>query len=54
MINKSFVTSSELSGLQALRAHFLLVNGHLRGLGVSDDVINFSGLGIIFLCLENL
>ena len=46
MINKSFVTSPELSGLQALRAHFLLVNGHLRGFEeFSDDVINFSGLG---------
>ena len=32
MIHKSFVTSSELSGMQAIKAHFLLVNGHLKGL----------------------
>ena len=32
MIHKSFITSPELSGMQAIRAHFLLVNGHLRGL----------------------
>ena len=46
MIHKSFITSPELSGMQAIRAHFLLVNGHLRGFDeFCDDVIEFSGLG---------
>ncbi|WP_255107311.1 ABC transporter ATP-binding protein [Synechococcus sp. RedBA-s] len=46
MIQKSFITSNELSGLQAAKAHYLLVNGHLRGFQqFLDDVINFSGLG---------
>lgn len=46
MIQKSFITSPELSGLQAIKAHYLLVHGHLRGFeGFCDDVIEFSGLG---------
>ena len=46
MIHKSFITSPELSGLQAMKAHFLLANGNLLGFDkFSDDVINFSGLG---------
>jgi ABC-type polysaccharide/polyol phosphate transport system ATPase subunit len=46
MIHKGFVTSSELSGLQAIKAHYLLMHGHLRGFEeFSDDVIGFSGLG---------
>lgn len=46
MIQKSFITSSELSGLQAVKAHYLLVHGHLRGYeAFCDDVIDFSGLG---------
>lgn len=46
MINKSFITSSELSGLQAIKAYYLLVNNNLRGFeAFSDDVISFSGLG---------
>jgi lipopolysaccharide transport system ATP-binding protein len=46
MIHKSFITSPELSGLQAIKAHYLMVNGHLGGFEVfSDDVIAFSGLG---------
>ena len=46
MIQKSFITSPELSGLQAIKAHFLLVHGHLRGFeAFCDDVISFSGLG---------
>ena len=31
MIHKSFITSPELSGLQAIKAHYLLVHGSLRG-----------------------
>ncbi|MCP9839912.1 ABC transporter ATP-binding protein [Synechococcus sp. J7-Johnson] len=46
MIQKSFITSNELSGLQAAKAHYLLVNGTLHGFQqFLDDVINFSGLG---------
>ena len=46
MIHKSFITSPELSGMQAMKAHYLMVNGHLRGFaGFCDDVIAFSGLG---------
>ena len=46
MIQKSFITSPELSGLQAIKAHFLLAHGHLRGFeAFRDDVISFSGLG---------
>ena len=46
MIQKSFITSSELSGLQAIKAHYLLVQGSLLGFEpMCDDVIRFSGLG---------
>ncbi len=46
MINKSFITSSELSGMQAIKAHYLMVNGNLRGFeAFTEDVIDFSGLG---------
>ena len=46
MIHKGFITSPELSGLQAIKAHYLLVHGHLRGFEeFCDDVIEFSGLG---------
>ena len=46
MIHKGFITSPELSGLQAIKAHYLLVHGHLRGFDeFCEDVIGFSGLG---------
>jgi len=46
MIHKGFITSPELSGLQAIKAHYLLVNNNLRGFEeFTDDVIDFSGLG---------
>ena len=46
MIHKGFITSPELSGLQATKAHYLMVNGHLRGFeAFCDDVVAFSGLG---------
>ena len=46
MLHKSFITSPELSGMQAIKAHYLMVNGNLRGFrDFSNDVINFSGLG---------
>ena len=46
MIHKSFITSPELSGLQAIKAHYLLAHGHLQGFEeFCEDVISFSGLG---------
>ena len=46
MIHKGFITSPELSGLQAIKAHYLLVYGNLRGFEeFCSDVIDFSGLG---------
>ena len=46
MIHKSFITSPELSGFQAVKAHYLLVHGHLQGFEeFFDDVVEFSGLG---------
>jgi lipopolysaccharide transport system ATP-binding protein len=46
MIYKSFITSPELSGVQAVKAHFLLVHGNLRGFSrFLEEVVEFSGLG---------
>jgi len=46
MIQKSFITSPDLSGLQAAKGHYLLLHGNLRGFDVFlEDVIEFSGLG---------
>ena len=46
MINKSFITSPELSGLQAIKAHYLLTHGNLCDFkAFCSDVISFSGLG---------
>jgi ABC-type polysaccharide/polyol phosphate transport system ATPase subunit len=46
MIARSFVTSPELSGYQAIKAHYLIIHGNLRGFqSFADDVIGFCGLG---------
>ena len=46
MIHKSFITSPELSGVQAAKAHYLLLNGHLRGFSdFVESVTEFAGLG---------
>jgi len=46
MIHKSFITSPELSGLQAVKAHYLMMQGSLRGFDdFLEDVREFSGLG---------
>ena len=46
MLQKSFLTSSELSGIDASKAHYLLMNNSLVGFqDFLDDIINFSGLG---------
>lgn len=46
MLHKSFFTSPELSGYQAAKAHFLMVNQSLRGFDeYLSSVVDFSGLG---------
>jgi lipopolysaccharide transport system ATP-binding protein len=46
MIHKSFITSTELSGLQAVKAHYLMMHGNLHGFEeFFEDVREFSGLG---------
>ncbi len=46
MLHKSFITSRELSGMQAMKAHYLMVKGNLHAFeAFSNDVISFSGLG---------
>jgi len=46
MIHKSFITSPELSGLQAVKAHYLMMHGNLQGFNeFFEDVREFSGLG---------
>lgn len=46
MIQKSFITSQDLNGMQAAKGHYLLIHGNLRGFDeFIDDVIEFSGLG---------
>lgn len=46
MISRSFVTSTELSGLQAVKAHYLMMHGNLRGFKpFAEDVMQFCGLG---------
>jgi lipopolysaccharide transport system ATP-binding protein len=46
MIQKSFITGSELSGLQAVKAHYLLQQGNLRGFSeYLSEIVEFSELG---------
>lgn len=46
MIHKSFITSPELSGLLAIKAHYLMLQGNVRGFQeFCDGVVEFSGLG---------
>lgn len=46
MIQKSFITSSELSGYQAVKGHYLLQHGNLRGFAeYLDEIVEFSELG---------
>jgi lipopolysaccharide transport system ATP-binding protein len=46
MLHKSFITSPELSGLQAIKAHYLMTQGDLHGFeAFCQGVVNFSGLG---------
>jgi len=46
MINKGFITSPDLSGMQAVKAHYLMLNGNLQRFPeFLNDVVEFSGLG---------
>ena len=54
MINKSFLTSIELSGLVAAKAHYLMVKGSTNGFDdYLEEVQSFSGIGdFIFLPIK--
>ncbi len=46
MLQKTFLTSSELSGIDACKAHYLLKNHSLKGFeSFLNEIIEFSGLG---------
>jgi ABC-type polysaccharide/polyol phosphate transport system ATPase subunit len=46
MIQKSFITSPELSGLQAVKGHYLLMHGNFDGFqNYLKTILNFSELG---------
>tara|TARA_Y100001968_G_scaffold332410_1_gene390469 strand:+ start:1769 stop:3145 length:1377 start_codon:yes stop_codon:yes gene_type:complete len=46
MLQKSFLTSTDLTGIDAAKAHYLLANKNLNGFGeFLEDIIEFSGLG---------
>ena len=46
MLQKTFLTSSELNGIDACKAHYLLTNNNLNGFeNFLNDIIEFSGLG---------
>ena len=46
MLQKTFLTSSELSGVDACKAHYLLQNHNLIGFdSYLNEIIDFSGLG---------
>ena len=46
MLQKTFLTSSELSGIDACKAHYLLNNHSLKGFELFlNEIIEFSGLG---------
>ena len=46
MLQKTFLTSSELSGIDACKAHYLLENNSLIGFDIFlNEIIEFSGLG---------
>ena len=47
MLQKSFLVSSELTGIDACKAHYLLYNKNLIGFDTFlDGIIDFSGLGL--------
>ena len=46
MLQKTFLTSNELSGVDASKAYYLMINNNLKGFeSFFEDIVNFSGLG---------
>ena len=46
MIQKTFITGPDLSGVHAVKGHYLLMNGHLKGFeSFLEEIIEFSELG---------
>lgn len=46
MIQKAFITGQELSGAQAVKGHYLLTNGNLKGYEeYMQEIVDFSELG---------
>ena len=46
IIEKSFITSIELNGLTAIKAHYLQINNCLEGFeDFCEEIVNFTGLG---------
>ena len=46
MINKSFITSADLSGYVAARSYYMMVKGTKKGFSeYLEEVVNFSGIG---------
>lgn len=46
MLQKGFITSPELSGLEAIKGHYLLLNGNLKNFEkYLEGVVDFSGIG---------
>ena len=46
MLQKTFLTSSELNGIDASKAYYLMIKNDLKGFDkFLDDIVNFSGLG---------
>jgi lipopolysaccharide transport system ATP-binding protein len=46
MLQKTFLTSSELNGIDASKAYYLMIKNDLKGFDdFLEDIVNFSGLG---------
>lgn len=46
MLQRSFITSQDLSGFQAVKGHYLLTHGTMKGFkAYLEDIVEFSGLG---------
>lgn len=46
MLQRSFITSQDLSGLQAVKGHYLLTHGTMKGFDAYfTEIVEFSGLG---------
>ena len=46
MLHKSFIVSNFLTGIDAAKAHYLLINNNFKGFDIFlKDIVDFSGLG---------